>query len=234
MIQPMEGHTVHSYDGELSNLHILILEMGGLVLDQVRQSVHALIEEDLDAAKNVIAREPLVDKLEVQADNEIVSVIAKRCPVAKDLRIITAVSKAVTDLERVGDEAARIAHMALSIYENERTSPNTQLLRDINSMGKLAIAMLKDSLDIFDNFDLQRAQQLAKCDIELDAEFQSCFRRITTYILEDARNVGHAINIVLIVKSLERVGDHARNLAEYIIFLIKGEDVRHQIPENQF
>lgn len=230
MTQPMEGHTVHRYDGELSNLHLLILEMGGLVLDQVRQAVHALIEEDLEAAHKVITREPIVDKLEVQADNEIVSIIAKRCPVAKDLRIITAVSKAVTDLERVGDEAARIAHMAISIYEGEMTSPNTQLLRDINSMGKLSISMLKDALDIFDTFDLNRAQQLAKCDIELDAEFQSCFRRITTFILEDARNVGHAINIVLIVKALERVGDHARNLAEYIIFLIKGEDVRHQTP----
>lgn len=228
MVQPTEGHIVQRYDGELSQLHILILEMGGLVLDQVRNAVNALINKDLDAANLVLRREPDVDALEIKVDNETVSIIARRSPVGSDLRIITAVSKAVTDLERIGDEAARIASIARNFYDSNSNSPSDTLLRDINTMGKLSLEILAQALDIFDKFDLERALHLAKCDIELDAEFQSSLRRLTTFVLEDARNVGHTVNIVLILKALERIGDHAKNLAEYIIFFLKGEDVRHK------
>jgi len=228
MIQPMEGHTVHRFDGELNNLHLLILEMGGLVLDQVRQSIHAVTEKDIDAARLVIQREPDVDALEVKIDEENIVVIAKRCPVAKDLRITTVVSKGVTDLERIGDEAARIANQALQLYGSDGSSPSSHLLRDIRTMGNLSLRMLQDALDIFDTFDVDRARTLAKCNVELDEEFQSSLRRLATFVLEDARNVGHTINITLIIKALERIGEHARNIAEYVIYLVKGEDIRHQ------
>lgn len=228
MIQPMEGHTVHRFDGELNNLHMLILEMGGLVLDQVRQSIKAVSEKDIEAARMVIQREPDVDALEVKIDEENIVVIAKRCPVAKDLRITTAVSKAVTDLERVGDEAARIANQVIQMYGNDTSDPSSHLLRDIKTMGKLSLRMLQDALDIFDTFDVNRARVLASGNVELDEEFQSSLRRLATFVLEDARNVGHTINVTLIIKALERVGEHARNIAEYVIYLVKGEDVRHQ------
>jgi phosphate transport system protein len=228
MIQPMEGHTVHRFDGELNNLHMLILEMGGLVLDQVRQAIKAVTEKNIESARLVIQREPEVDALEVKIDEENIIVIAKRCPVAKDLRITTAVSKAVTDLERIGDEAARIANQAMQFYGSDASDPNSHLLRDIKTMGNLAQRMLQDALDIFDTFDINRARVLARGNVELDEEFQSSLRRLATFVLEDARNVGHTITITLIIKALERVGEHARNLAEYVIYVVKGEDVRHQ------
>jgi phosphate transport system protein len=231
MVEPTEGHIIQRYDGELGQLHILILEMGGLVLDQVRNAINAVVNKDLEAAALVLRREPDVDALEIKVDNETVSLIARRSPVGSDLRIVTAISKAVTDLERIGDEAARIAGIAESIYGNNANEPGDSLLRDISTMGKLALDTLVEALDIFDKFDLDRAEQLTKCDTELDAEFQSSLRRLTTFVLEDARNVGHTINIVLILKDLERIGEHAKNLAEYIIFFLKGEDVRHQIVQ---
>lgn len=232
MIQHTEGHTVHRFDGELNNLHMLILEMGGLVLDQVRQSIKAVTEKNIEAARLVIQREPEVDALEVKIDEENIVVIAKRCPVAKDLRITTAVSKGVTDLERIGDEAARIANQALQLYGSDTSDPSTHLLRDIRTMGNLSLRMLQDALEVFDSFDVNRARALAKGNVELDEEFQSSLRRLATFVLEDARNVGHTINVTLIIKALERVGEHSRNMAEYVIYLVKGEDVRHQTTAN--
>ena len=233
MVEPMQGHTVQRFDGELNHLHLLILKMGGLVIDQVRESIVALTEKNLDSARLVIRREQDVDALEVQMDEEAVALIARRCPVAKDLRTITSFSKAVTDLERVGDEAARIAYLAINMYDSENSDPSTYLLRDIKTMGKMSLGMLQDGLEIFDTFNIDRALELSKCHIELDAEFQSSLRHLATFVLEDARNVGHTINITLAIKALERVGDHARNLAEYIIFLVKGEDVRHKLVEQE-
>jgi phosphate transport system protein len=223
----MEGHTVQRFDGELNNLHMLILEMGGLVLDQVSQSIRAVTEKNIEAARLVLQREPDVDALEVKIDEENIIVMAKRCPVAKDLRITTTISKAVTDLERIGDEAARIANQVIQIYNNDANDPSTHLLRDIRTMGKLSVRMLQDALEIFDTFDIKNARQLAGSGVELDEEFQSSLRRIATFVLEDARNVGHTINVTLIIKALERIGEHARNIAEYVIYLVKGEDVRH-------
>ena len=228
MIQPTEGHTVHRFDGELNHLHMLILQMGGLVLDQVRLAVTAVTEKNTTAARQVIQREPQVDELEVNIDEENIIVIAKRCPVAKDLRVTTVVSKAVTDLERIGDEAARIANQAIQMYRNNSGGPCPNLLRDIKTMGSLSLRMLQDALDMFDTFDIERARVLASGNVELDEEFQSSLRRLATFVLEDARNVGHTINITLVIKALERVGEHARNLAEYVIYLVQGEDVRHQ------
>jgi phosphate transport system protein len=202
--------------------------MGGLVMDQTRLSMHALREKDLDAAHLVIKREQNVDALEVKIDDEIVSVIARRCPVAKDLRVTTAISKAVTDLERIGDEAARIAHLAVTMYDSDTNDPSSHLLRDTIVMGKLAMAMLNESLEILDLLDADRAQEMVTKHSELDEEFQSALRRLTTFVLEDARNVGHAINIVLAIKALERIGDHAKNISEYVIYLIRGEDIRHK------
>lgn len=234
MTQQLEGHTVQRYDGELNQLHLLVVEMGGLALDQTRLALKALKDKDLELAHQVLEREHQVDELELKSDDEIVSVIARRAPVARDLRVIMAFSKAVTDLERVGDEAARIAIITQNMFDNKRSAPSKHLMRDIKTMGKLAAGMLEEALYVFDVLELDRATALARGDFELDAEFQSSLRRLSTFVLEDARNVGHTINVTLILKALERIGDHARNLAEYVIFLICGEDIRHRKIESVY
>jgi len=223
----LEGHTVHRYDGELNTLHLLVLEMGGLVISQCQDALDALKTGGLELSRQVLAREPRVDALELKLDDSVWWTVGRRGPVARDLRVVMAFSKAVTDLERIGDEAARIAQTTLAIYDDEIRRPSRKLLRDVHTMGKIAMGMLRDAIALFDTFDHHSAEALLQRHTELDVEFQSSLRRLSTFILEDARNVGHAINAVLLVKAVERIGDHARNLAEYVIYLVRGEDVRH-------
>jgi len=223
----LEGHTVRRYDGELNTLHLLVLEMGGLVLDQCKLALESLKTGDLEATRRVLSREAQVDALELKLDDNVWWVVGRRGPVARDLRVVMAFSKAITDLERIGDEAARIANTTLSVYDDEVRRPSRKLLRDVHTMGKIAIGMLQDAVALYDTYDLASAEGLLRRHAELDVEFQSSLRRLSTFILEDARNVGHAINAVLLVKAVERIGDHARNLAEYVIYLVRGEDVRH-------
>ncbi len=227
MHRSLEGHTAHRYDGELNSLHLQILELGGLVMDQVRLALKSLRERNVTMAQEVLEREHEANQLETEIDNQLVAVIAKRAPVARDLRVIIAISKATTDLERIGDEAARIANLALAIYDSDTALPSKHLMRDVNVMGQQAIAMLKEALESFDTLDARRASTLICGENELEIEFQSSLRRLATYLLEDARNVGHAIHTVLMIKCIERVGDHARNLAEYIVYIIQGKDIRH-------
>jgi phosphate transport system protein len=224
----MEGHTVHSYDTELNDLHLRMLEMGALAMNQVESALQALFARDMEGARRVISQEPQVDALEVKIDEEVVSVIARRSPVARDLRTLVSYSKAGTDLERVGDEAARIAGLALYMYDHESSQPNDLLVRDINGMGKLAVAMLHEALEVFDKMDAERAIELVHGQTELDAEFRSSVRRLATFIMEDARTLGHALNVVLTIKALERIGDYSKNIAEYVIYLVSGQDIRHQ------
>jgi phosphate transport system protein len=229
MTQSLEGHTVHRYDGELNNLHLRVLEMGGLVLDQVRHALRALQDKDTSFANTVLEREHEVDNLELGIDDDVITMIAKRGPVARDLRVIMSISKTITDLERVGDEAARIGHIAKAIYESERSAPSGHLMRDVIKMAQLAVEMLQESLASFDSLNPSHARALVCRENELDFEFQSSLRRLATFLLEDARNVGHAIHVVLLIKSIERIGDHARNIAEYVIYMVRGEDVRHRL-----
>jgi len=232
MTQTLEGHTVRRYDGELNAIHMRVLEMGGLVQEQVRQALQALLNKDVKAAEAVLDREHSVDKLELKADDDVMTVIARRGPVARDLRVVIAFLKAITDLERIGDEAARIGYLTTEIYGNGRADPATSLLRDIQTMGNFAKGMLKDALEAFDNLDSALAEKIVTDQRDLDAEFQSSLRRLTTFVLEDARNVGHTIQVVLVIKALERIGEHARNLAEYVIYLVRGDDVRHRYSSN--
>jgi phosphate transport system protein len=202
-------------------------------LDQVQGALEALKRKDLDLARRVVDRDSAVDAMEVRADDQIVSVIAQRAPVARDLRTLVALSKAVGDLERIGDEAARIASIILHIYDSETSDPSVHLLRDIQTMGKLAVDIFRGALEVLDRLDAPKAQEIARGDRELDAEFRSSLRRLVTFVMEDARNVGHAINVVLVIKALERVGDHSRNIAEYVVYPVKGTDIRHQSREEQ-
>src|SRR5262245_45450563 len=227
MMERTEGHIVRRFDGELAGLRLLMLEMGGLVLDQVKRAVAALDREDLNAAREVIARDHVVNGYDLRVDESSIRLVALRQPVAGDLRVIMSIGKAVADLERIGDEAAKIARMTLRLYGPGGSSPRKALLRDVRSMATLATHMLEDVLRAFDEMDADAALEVAEGDAELDREFRAASRRLSTYILEDSRQLGHTINALTAVKALERIGDHAKNIAEHIVYLVTGQDVRH-------
>jgi phosphate transport system protein len=229
---PREEHTVKRFDQELDELNSLVLRMGGLVQEQISRAMEALREEDVEAARQVIARDHVVNFMDVDANERAVNLLALRQPMGRDLRTIMSLGKAVTDLERIGDEAERIARMTIHMYESAGSQPSHNLLRDTHSMSRLAKKMMRDALDALARLDVDLALDVAKGDAELDSEFQSALRRLATYIMEDSRNVGHAIDVTFIVRSLERIGDHSKNIAEYVIFLVKGKDVRHVSPDS--
>ena len=228
MAESTEGHIVKRYDGELSHLRSRVLEMGGLAADQVRRAAHALDQQDVAAAREIVTRDHRINALEIKTDEQITQLLARRQPMANDLRMIMAVSKSVTDLERIGDEAAKIARMVVHIYGQDASPPNEKLLLDIPKLEQLASEMLRRALNAFDRLDLGEALAVVQSDGRMDDEFQSALRRLTTYLLEDARNVGHTINVTLIMRALERIGDHAKNIAEYVVYCLEGRDVRHQ------
>lgn len=227
-----EQHTVKRFDQELKELQALILEMGGLVEDQIHQSVSALHEENTQQARDVIERDHNVNLMEVKIDEQIINLIALRQPMASDLRMVISLSKAVTDLERIGDEAEKISRMSLRLYEQGNNAPQPRLLRDIQNMSKLASSMLRDSLDALARLDAEQALKISRGDTELDAQYGDALRRLVTYMMEDPRTIGHAIDVMFVIKALERIGDHAKNIAEYIIFLVKGKDIRHLSTED--
>lgn len=223
-----EGHTVRRFDGEMNQLHLKVLEMGGLALAQLRDALRALKNKDLALARGIAPRESQIDHLEVTADADVLGLIARRCPMGGDLRMVMAVSKSVTDLERIGDEAMRIANIALQIYGNDGSDPNEHLLRDVHVMGNFVVSALEKSLQAFDVLDESLANEAMAQQARLEEEFEAGLRRLITYVMEDARNIGFAVSVILIIKALERIGAHAQNVAEYVIFQARGLDVRHQ------
>jgi phosphate transport system protein len=225
------GHIVKRFDGELGHLHQLVLHAGALVRSQLQQAVKTLEDEDPKAAREVISRDREVNALDIQADEEMIRILAKRQPVARDLREVITISKAVCDLERVGDEARKIARLTIHIYDNDSSPPNTQILRDIHTMADFVDRMLEKALNSFENLDLQKALEVLRMDAELDNEFKSCLRRLSTFLMEDSRSVGHIIDVVLAIRALERIGGHGKNIAGHVLFLVKGKDVRHESLE---
>lgn len=226
MSTQLEDHTFQHFDGELYQLHVELLQMAGLALDQMHLLLEAFQQKNLDKLNLIQERKHQIDTLEAKIDTLINELLATRGPVARDLRALIGFSKAVTDLERVGAEAARSAHIALSLYDNDHSNPRLYLLREVNIMGKLACLSLKEAIENLDTLELQRANKLLTSHNDLDEAFQAGLRRLITFLLEDARNIGDTIDIVLILKSLERIGDHARNLAEYVVYMVNGQDIR--------
>ncbi len=222
----VEQHTVKRFDEELNDLQSLVLKMGGLVQEQIEAAVKALDDEDLDAARRIAARDQLVNRYNVQVDEASVNLLARRQPMGSDLRFIVALEKAVTDLERIGDEAAKIAQMVLRIYGGDSSAPNHGLLRDVPAMAELALRLLTGALDSMARMDPDKALEVARRDVDLDEAFGAAIRHLSTYVMEDPRNMGHAINAVFILKALERMGDHAKNIAEYVVYYVKGKGIR--------
>jgi phosphate transport system protein len=223
-----EAHTVKQFDVQLAHLRNMVLEMGGLAEDQLRRAVTALVEEDLSAAREIIARDRIVNGLQLKADEECIQIIALRQPLGSDLRLIMSLANTVTDLERIGDSAKKIARMALHIYDGTSNPPSAKLLRDVKPMAQTAANMLHDSLDALARLDVPKALAIIHSDTELDQEFQAALRRLITYMMEDSRTIGHAINVVFIIKALERIGDHCKNIAEHTVYLVEGKNIQQR------
>ena len=223
-----DGHTVKSYNHEMNRLHHNVMQIGELVRDQLKRAVDSLEREDADAARDVIERDQLVNELDIEVDDEIVHIIAKRQPMAKDLREIITVGKIVTDLERCGDEARKIAMLCVHFYDHNTTSPSDVIVRDVVKLSTFVDDMLEKAVRAYDELDLDLALEVIRMDIDLDTEFKCCLRRLSTFIMEDSRVVGHVVETVLGLRALERIGGHAKNIGGYVVFLVKGKDVRHE------
>lgn len=221
----MTEHTLKQFDTELEDIRARVLQMGGLVEQQISRAVEALTSGNVALARQVMEDDHRVNALEVTIDEECSTVIAKRQPAAKDLRMILTVVKTITDLERIGDEAAKIARMTLSLYSTDRpTMPRTT---EVQHVGDIAIGMLRNALDAFARLDLTVAAKVVRQDQQVDSEFKAILRQLITFMMEDPRTISHAIDVLFIAKSIERIGDHSKNISEYVVYLVKGKDVRH-------
>ena len=217
-------HSSTQFNAALESIRNHLLEMGGLVEKQVVDALQALLQADSGLAEKVIETENKVDKLEILLDEECTKVLALRQPAASDLRLIIAVSKAVSDLERIGDESAKIARMGLQLAE-EGESPRGYV--EVRHIGNHVRNMLRDALDAFARFDAHKALTVAAEDNEVDMEYASAMRSLVTFMMEDPRSITRVLNIIWSLRALERIGDHARNIGEQVIYLVKGKDVRH-------
>ncbi len=217
-------HISKQFDDELENVRAKVLAMGGLVEEQLNNALKSLIEGNVELATNVIEAEIHVNTYEVTIDQECTTILARRQPAASDLRLVTAISKTITDLERVGDEAEKIAKMGLDL--SEKQGPKSYYI-GINAMGNLVSHMLHDSLDAFARMDSKNALAVAAKEPESDDQYSAILRQLITYMMEDARNISGALDAVWVARALERIGDHARNICEYVIYLVEGKDVRH-------
>jgi phosphate transport system protein len=216
-----EKHLSTQFDAELSGISTRVLEMGGLVESQVVNAVAALSTFDGEMASDVLQRETQVNAMEIAIDRDLSSIIARRQPTARDLRLLIAVSKSIANLERIGDEAARIARMVQRLLNAGMSSPMRLPVAD------LATRQLRQALDAFARLDTAAALEVLKHDDQIDQEFEGLMRKLITYMMEDPRTISASIDLVFVAKAIERVGDHAKNLAEVIIYIVKGTDVRH-------
>jgi len=220
-----DKHLSAQFDAELSGISGRVLEMGGLVESQVAQALHALTHFNEETATHVLQQEERVNQMEIEIDRDLSAIIARRQPTARDLRLLIAISKIIANLERVGDEAARVARTVQRLIA---TGVSTRLpVSDLGFEADLAIAQLRKALDAFARLDTAKALEVLKQDDQIDQEFDGLLRKLITYMMEDPRTISASIDLIFVAKAIERVGDHAKNLAEAIIYVVKGTDVRH-------
>jgi phosphate transport system protein len=218
-------HTSKQYDAELESVRAKVLQMGGLVEQQISQALEALVNANPKLADEVISNDHRVNALEVSVDEDCSHIIARRQPAAGDLRMIMMVVKTITDLERIGDEATKIARVAQKIYESDRMySPR---FTEIKSMTAMAREMLRTSLDAFARLDPTKTVEVARQDEQVDEQFRAVMRQLITFMLEDPRTISMSLEVLFVAKAIERIGDHAKNIAEYVVYMVKGKDVRH-------
>ena len=220
-----EKHLSSQFDSELNAVSARVMELGGLVESQIRQAIAALSQFSLEAAAQVEALEARVNAMEVEIDHELTTIIARRQPTARDLRLLMVFSKATANLERMGDEATRMARMVRSIIESgaARLLPSS----DLRTAADLASGLLRKALDAFARLDTKAAVDILKEDDQIDREFDGFVRKLITYMMEDPRTISASLDLLFLAKAIERIGDHSKNISELIIYLVEGQDVRH-------
>ena len=220
-----EKHLSSQFDSELNSVSTRVMELGGLVESQIQHAIHALAHFSLESVAQVDALEQRVNTMEVEIDHELSTIIARRQPTARDLRLLIAFSKATAHLERMGDEALKMARMVQAIIESgsARQLPTT----DLRVAADLASGLLRKALDAFARLDTKAAVAILKEDDLIDQEFDGFVRKLITYMMEDPRTISASLDLLFLAKAIERIGDHSKNVAELIIYLVEGKDVRH-------
>lgn len=220
----MREHTSQQFEQELAEIRSQVLHMGGVVESQVKNAVKALIKIDGQLAETVAKSDYQVNKLEVEIDESCTRILALRQPTASDLRMVTTISKTIADLERIGDEAEKIGKIASNLVMAER---NKTIFKALKHMSESVISVLRQALDAFARMDYEDALEVAHMDAEIDDEYDGIVRRLITYMMEDPRSIKASMDVIWAARSLERIGDHATNICEYVIYIVKGKDIRH-------
>jgi phosphate transport system protein len=226
-----QGHTVHAYNDELAQLRSVVLDMGKLVVDQAKNAVKALCENDEALSDSVVERDRQVDQFDMEADEEVVRVLALRQPVAMDLRLVLALSKVASELAQAGNKAKKIAHCSAHLSDDQTRMPHKKLLRHVRLMNERAYSMLERSLEALAKVDVKAAIAVVKEDDELDQEFDAGMRHLVTFVWDNPSTISRVLDMVFVLKALERVGDHANHIAQQVIFVAEGRDVRYVSPE---
>ena len=222
-------HISKQFDAELEAVRARVLQMGGLVESQIRLAVDALVSGDVALMNRIIADDHRVNAMEVEIDESCNHIIARRQPAAGDLRMVMTVIKTITDLERIGDEAEKIARMGKLLSQRELLI--LPRYNEIKHAAELALDMLRKSLDAFARLDLASAAQVVRQDEQVDEEVRTIMRYLITFMMEDPRTISTALEILFVAKAIERIGDHAKNMSEYVVYMVKGRDVRHVTVE---
>jgi len=220
----LSQHISKQFNQELEDVRNQVLKMGGLVERQVQDGLNSLLNGDVKLAKKVIKRDRKVNAMEVGIDESCVEILARRQPAASDLRLVISIIKTITDLERIGDEAEKLANSTKMIDEDKITD---RQFHELRSLGESVIRMLKRTLDATARMDVEEALDIIKSDVEINQEFESLSRLLVLKMMEDPRCIKDALSISWSARALERIGDHAKNICEYVVYLVKGKDVRH-------
>ena len=217
-------HTSRRFNEEPETLRTHVLRMGGMVHEQLQRAIEAVVEGDSELGLKVAHEDYKVNRMEVEIDEECSRILVRRAPAAMDLRLIVAVIKTITDLERVGDEAEKIGFLASRLAAMER--PRNRYL-ELRNLGDHVATMLTQALDAFSSLDVESARRVAAADKNVDLEYEMIARQSITFMMEDPRDIKRVMDVLWAARALERIGDHAKNICEYVIFLVLGKDVRH-------
>lgn len=221
----LEGHTSKKYDEQLEGLRYEVMKMGGIVEEQLRNSLKSLVDADVELAKTVIKRDREVNQSELQITARCIEILALRQPTAVDLRLVLTVEKSITDLERIGDLAQSMAKLSKKLINK---GVSTRYYAELQHLGRQSQKMLNGALNAFVRLDADAALETMTIEEHVDRESTALSRQLITYMMEDPRSIKHTLRVLNVAKALERIGDHCENLCEYVVFLVKGEDIRYQ------